>query len=211
MKKNRMPLAIALIIGLSAAYFLSTDHTKASETQRNIANKIIRFHVIANSDSEEDQNLKLSVKEAVITYASPLLENSKDINETREILAENTEEIISIANGVIENHGYSYGVKAYFTTSYFPTKSYGDVTFPSGKYEAYKIEIGESKGKNWWCVMYPPLCFIDASHGVLPDSSKETLKNVLDDEEYESITINNYAKKDLKFRFKYLTFLNKYL
>jgi stage II sporulation protein R len=207
MKKHSFLIILSLAIALFAAYHFSGKNSEAT-IQQDIAEKIIRFHVIANSDSTEDQNLKIKVKDAVLTYVSPLLSNSEDINETRSILTSNTDNIIAVAKNVIAENGYSYDVTANLTTDYFPTKTYGDVTFPPGDYEAYKIEIGDHEGKNWWCVMYPPLCFIDASHGVLPDSSKETLKNMLTEEEYESLTIDN---THFVFRFKYLTFLNKYL
>lgn len=207
MKKHSFLIILSLAIALFAAYHFSGKNSEAA-IQQDIAEKIIRFHVIANSDSTEDQNLKIKVKDAVLTYVSPLLSNSEDINETRSILTSNTDNIIAVAKNVIAENGYSYDVTANLTTDYFPTKTYGDVTFPPGDYEAYKIEIGDHEGKNWWCVMYPPLCFIDASHGVLPDSSKETLKNMLTEEEYESLTIDN---THFVFRFKYLTFLNKYL
>ena len=82
-------------------------------------------------------------------------------------------------------------------------KSYADVTFPPGEYEAFRIDIGDAEGRNWWCVLYPPLCFVDAVYGELPKESKEQLKNVLTDDEYNSITKVRY-----KYRFKYLTFLN---
>lgn len=211
MKKNKIPLMISLIIGIIVTFYYSTDYIKANDLQENIATKIIRFHVIAHSDSQEDQSLKMKVKEAVLKYISPILSNSKDITETRKLLTDNTDAIVSIAQDTIIQNGYNYTVKASLTNCYFPTKTYGDVTFPPGDYEAYKIEIGNSCGSNWWCVMYPPLCFIDASHGILPDSSKNTLKNILNDEEYDSITINNYSDKQIKFKFKYLTFLNKLL
>lgn len=207
MKKHSFLIILSLAIALFAAYHFSGRNSEA-DIQQDIAEKIIRFHVIANSDSTEDQNLKIKVKDAVLTYVSPLLSNSEDINETRRILTSNTDNIIAVAKNVIAENGYSYDVTANLTADYFPTKTYGDVTFPPGDYEAYKIEIGDHEGKNWWCVMYPPLCFIDASHGVLPDSSKETLKNMLTEEEYESLTIDN---THFVFRFKYLTFLNKYL
>lgn len=209
MKKNRLPLILSLLFGLFAAYYFSADNIKANAIQENIANKIIRFHVIANSDSSEDQALKLEVKEAVLTYVSELLVNSVDVNETRSLLISNTENIIAVARETIVNNGYNYNVNASLSTCYFPTKTYGDITFPSGDYEAFKIEIGNSYGSNWWCVMYPPLCFIDASHGVLPDSSKTTLESILNEEEYDAITINSYSNKNITFRFKYLTFLNK--
>ena len=82
-------------------------------------------------------------------------------------------------------------------------KSYADVTFPPGEYEAFRIDIGDAEGRNWWCVLYPPLCFVDAVYGELPKESKEQLKNVLTDDEYNAITKVRY-----KYRFKYLTFLN---
>ena len=78
-------------------------------------------------------------------------------------------------------------VKVYFENCYFPVKSYGDVTFPPGEYEAFRIDIGESAGKNWWCVLYPPLCFVDTVYGVVPDESKDKLKNVLNEEEYHAV------------------------
>ena len=85
-------------------------------------------------------------------------------------------------------------------------KTYADVTFPQGEYEAFRIDIGEANGKNWWCVLYPPLCFVDSVYGELPESSKEELKNVLTDDEYNAITDVQY-----KYKFKYLKFLNKFI
>jgi stage II sporulation protein R len=174
-----------------------------SRLQAGIAKQIIRFHVRANSDSEEDQNLKLLVKDKVVTYMQPLLAESKSIEESRQILSVHTEDIRQLAINTLRSAGSDYDVSVYFEQSYFPMKSYGDFTFPPGVYEAFRVDIGKSEGKNWWCVLYPPLCFVDATYGVLPETSKSTLKNILTDDEYNAITESQY-----KYRFKYLTFLN---
>ena len=118
-------------------------------------------------------------KKASIVYALPFPKKAEDMPE-------------------------NYDVAVYFDNSYFPMKSYGDVTFPPGEYEAFRIDIGAHDGKNWWCVLYPPLCFVDTSYGVLPDTSKDTLKNILTEDEYNAITNTR-----VEYRCKYLTFLNR--
>lgn len=185
--------------------FYQLSHAEASNVQKSIAEKIIRFHVIANSDSEQDQALKLEVKNAVVTYTSDLLKDSRSIDETRQILLEAKKDILQIAQQVIEQNGFTYTVSASLTKCYFPAKSYGEATFPPGEYEAFRIIIGKGEGKNWWCLMYPPLCFLDISYGILPEESKEMLHSSLDTSEYNAI-MNHKTK--VKFRFRYLKFLN---
>ncbi|MGN0480556.1 MAG: stage II sporulation protein R [Lachnospiraceae bacterium] len=187
-----------IMVGLAAA----ESHDKM-KLQEHLAQELIRFHVRANTDSCKDQELKLNVKTAVVEYLYPLLVNSSSIDESREILRKNIDNIKAVATKVVADSNCDYDVAVYFENSYFPMKSYGDITLPPGEYEAFRIDIGSAQGKNWWCVLYPPLCFVDATTGVLPDSSKEQLKNVLTEEEYNAITGN-----DVRFEFKYLTFLN---
>ena len=204
---RRITLLMALLLGVILTYCTSDENKDISELQKDIAGKIIRFHVLANSDSDEDQALKLKVKENVVKYITPLLENSEDINETREILSKIRQEIINIAEETIKNEGYEYDVTAKITYCYFPTKAYGDVVLPPGEYEAFEIEIGEARGKNWWCILYPPLCFVDVTHGVVPDSSKQMLKNILDEDEYEAVT---NVEDNVGYRFKVLEWLGFY-
>ena len=102
---------------------------------------------------------------------------------------------------VIRREGYAYPVTAGLTTAYFPEKTYGDCTFPPGEYEALQIKIGEAEGHNWWCVLYPSLCFVDDTHGVVTEEKKEELKNVLTEEEYDTIT----DTPRIKITFKWLT------
>lgn len=207
-KKRRLSvfIGIVVIVTLMLTGYGSTALYDTAKLQAGIAEGIIRFHVRANSDSYEDQQLKLLVKDRVVTYLEPLLAASGSTQESREILENNTDEIRELALQTLQEEGSSYDVSVYFENSYFPMKSYGDITFPPGEYEAFRIDIGESEGKNWWCVLYPPLCFVDTSYGVLPDESKETLKNILTDDEYNAITNTRY-----EYRFKYFTFLNKIL
>lgn len=198
---------VSIIIGLAYAYITSKPNNDISTIQQGISHKIIRFHVIANSDSDADQALKLKVKEAVVNYTSELLCNSKSISETEDLLSSHTNDIISIANKVISENDYDYPVTAEITDTYFPTKSYGSYTFPPGTYRAFQIKIGEAKGKNWWCVLYPPLCFIDISHGTVNPESEELLKETLTTDEFQAVS-DEYT---VKYRFKYLTFLNYFI
>ena len=198
---------VSIIIGLAYAYITSKPNNDISTIQQGISHKIIRFHVIANSDSDADQALKLKVKEAVVNYTAELLCNSKSISETEDLLSSHTSDIISIANNVISENDYDYPVTAEITDTYFPTKSYGSYTFPPGTYRAFQIKIGEAKGKNWWCVLYPPLCFIDISHGTVNPESEELLKETLTTDEFQAVS-DEYT---VKYRFKYLTFLNYFI
>ena len=159
----------------------------AESIQEGIAGEIIRFHVIANSDSQEDQDLKLLVKDQIVKYMEPILKDAGDISETRVRIQDHLGEIEEKATEVIKSQGYDYPVEAGLTKCYFPIKTYGDCTFPAGEYEALRVCIGEAQGKNWWCVLYPNLCFIDSIHAVVPEEQKEELKNVLTEEEYDSL------------------------
>lgn len=206
-KKHRLFMFFVIIAAASAAVITYKSSMAAeNRLQEDLARQIIRFHVRANSDSERDQQLKLKVKDRVVEYLSPLLEDSESIEESKEILSQSVDTIKEIAVRALNEEGADNSVNVYFEESYFPMKSYADVTFPPGVYEAFRIDIGDSLGKNWWCVLYPPLCFVDSSCGVLPDESKQKLKNILTEDEYNAITDTQYV-----YRFKILTFLNDWL
>ena len=209
MKKGcRLLICLFSVLAVSAIVVMSSIKTNIDEclVQAGIASNIIRFHVRANSDTDTDQQLKIKVKNEVVSYIQPFLENSPSIDASREILSQHIEDIKDTALDTIHKEGFNYNVNVYFEQSYFPMKTYADVTFPPGEYEAFRIDIGEANGKNWWCVLYPPLCFVDSVYGELPESSKEELKNVLTDDEYNAITDVQY-----KYKFKYLKFLNKFI
>lgn len=171
----------------------------------SISNKIIRFHVLANSNSEEDQQLKIKVKDKIIEYIFPKLANSNSLEESRQILADNEEKIIKIANQCIKENGYNYSVNVEFKRENFPEKVYGNITLPQGEYEAFRVLIGQASGENWWCVMFPPICFVDVTKGqVSYDETEEAMKEVLTDEEFGEVNNNVVVdeSKNIKFSLK---------
>jgi stage II sporulation protein R len=172
-----------------------------------IEKEIIRFHVIANSDSEEDQNLKLKVRDAVVDFVYNGLENSTSLEESRKFILDNKSEIENIARKEIENYGYDYKIESMLSRENFPDKVYGELVFPQGEYEAYRILIGEGKGQNWWCVMFPPLCFVDGSKEAIDSSNmiEELEKNSDKDLKLEN------KKSSLKDKNKKIVFKSKLL
>jgi stage II sporulation protein R len=138
------------------------------------------------------------------------LENSEDINKSRKILKENDSRILEIANNEIRREGYSYKVNSTLSETNFPIKTYGNITLPPGKYEAYRIIIGSGQGQNWWCVMFPPLCFVDITKGqVSYKKTEDEMKKVLTPEEYKMVDNSSLGvnKKDIKLKFKLLEIL----
>ena len=169
-------------------------NAKQSQMQEDLAKEVFRFHVLANSDSDEDQALKMQVKEAVIAYMKEEIPDSDSVETTKEWARNHLDAIVNLAKAVIREEGYDYPVIAEVTTCDFPDKTYGDITFPSGRYEALRIEIGDANGQNWWCVLYPNLCFIDAVHAVVPEEGKKDLKKVLQEDTYEMVTATSRFK-----------------
>ena len=187
-------LIAGIVMGMTIYRQSVLVEAKVEKTQEKLAEEVLRFHVLANSDSEEDQQLKMKVKEAVIAYMKRELPNAESVEETKEWTGSHEKELEEVAGRVISEEGYTYPVKAELTESYFPQKTYGDVTFPAGEYEALRIEIGKPKGHNWWCVLYPNLCFLDTTNAVVPDKGKKQLKQVLTEEEYSKVTANTKFK-----------------
>ena len=133
---------------------------------------------------------------------------TKDVetkDEVIEIAKAHISNFQKIAKNVVEQNGYDYDVNVEIGNFSFPTKTYGDISFPAGFYDALKVEIGKAEGQNWWCVMFPPLCFVDVTSGVVPEESKENLQENLGDEEYDIISEN---KDDgiLSIKFKIIEF-----
>ena len=165
----------------------------------DIQESVFRLHVIANSDSTEDQNLKYIVRDSVIDYINEISKDASSKDEVIAIAKEHLTEIEEIALQTVKDNGYDYPVKVSIGNFAFPSKKYGDITLPPGYYDALKIEIGEAAGQNWWCVMFPPLCFVDVTSGVVPEESKEIMKDNLTDEEYDLIS-GKSADVEIKFK-----------
>jgi len=195
---NKLKKSIILII-LLLIYLLVSTLNYVQATSSNISNELFRLHVIANSNSNEDQNLKYKVRDGVIKYVESISKNATSKNDIINIVTENSENIKSIAEQIIKDEGYSYSVKINVGNFSFPTKHYGDISLPSGFYDALRIEIGNASGENWWCVMFPPLCFVDITTGIVPEESKTTLQENLETEEYALISEDSGV---MKFKFK---------
>lgn len=173
--------------------------------QPSIASKILRFHVLANSDSDADQAVKEEVRDAVGVYLGPLLQDAENVEETKQIIEENMEQIVSVAKDTLTEHGYAYDVKAQIARADFPEKTYGAYTFPKGEYEALQIVIGEGKGQNWWCVLYPNMCFRGSVFEVVEEEAKEALREVLSPWEYADV----FDSGEVEVRFKFLDFFKR--
>ncbi len=184
------------ICAISYADYVSTD----------IADSVFRLHVIANSDSNADQNLKYTVRDRLLEYMDELCSNCSTKEEAISIAQQNIENFKQIALDTIKNEGFDYSVNVRIGNFEFPTKHYGDISLPAGYYDALRVEIGEAKGQNWWCVMFPPLCFTDVTSGVVPEESKEDLEETLTDEEFSIVSDN--SSFDFKIKFKILEILN---
>jgi stage II sporulation protein R len=186
LKKDKKILLVSLSVGFVSCFIWGIFATQVySETiQTGISQKVVRFHVRANSDTAEDQRLKLAVRDRILSEMGEELEACKNVEETKKLLQHSLERIEMVAQQEIVAQGYDNSVKAYLTTELFPKKQYGDLTFPSGMYTALRVDIGEAKGQNWWCVMFPPMCYVDAACQEVTEETKGRLAGTLTAEEY---------------------------
>ena len=182
-------------------YICALSYVNAIST--GLENNLFRLHVIANSNSNEDQNLKYIVRDNLINYMNSISLNCKTKEDAINIAKEHENDFYQIAKQTIEENGYNYEVKIEIGNFNFPTKTYGDISIPAGYYDALRVKIGKAEGQNWWCVMFPPLCFVDVSSGVVPDESKNILENELSNEEYSIISTNSNT---INFKFKLIEF-----
>ena len=186
--KYRVSLCVSALCFFTAFLIAMSARQQGGEAlAARIAPEILRFHILANSDSDEDQQLKLEVKGLVIDYVSRNLGDSATKAQTAGWLLDNREAIEDMAHSYLVSRGKDYPVTLELAQDYFPTKAYGDMVFPCGTYDAARITIGSGRGHNWWCVLYPPLCYTDAMNAVVPETSRETLKALIPDEDYEAL------------------------
>lgn len=160
LKNISLMFTLCLII-ISANILMGNIEVHNSTIYDEKGDNLIRLHVLANSDSPKDQKVKLIVRDAIIQYLSPKLKDVKSSIIARQIVMDNKLQLIEISKSVLLTNGFSYPVNIEIGIFDFPMKSYGDLTLPEGKYEAVRVLLGEAKGANWWCVLFPPLCFID--------------------------------------------------
>lgn len=190
-----------ILIFLLFIYTIICAVSYVNAVSSNIESSVFRLHVIANSDSKEDQDLKYIVRDNILTYINEISKNALTKEEVIEIAQNNIDTIKQIAQETVYENGYNYSVNIKIGNFAFPTKQYGDISLPAGFYDALRVEIGSASGQNWWCVMFPPLCFVDVSSGVVPEESKEVLQENLSYEEYNLLS-ENQNNSDMNFKFK---------
>ena len=189
-KKNiRHKFELSIIIALIVSIFVGIDTCSAN--CEDIRENIFRLHVIANSDSQEDQQLKLAVRDRIISIGGDIFAQVHNKQEAETIVRPMLSEFQRAAEDVIKEQGYDYSVKVTISNEYFNTRIYEKVTLPAGKYDALRIIIGSGEGKNWWCVMFPPMC--------LPAAEEtQTLNQVLSEEDLQFVS----EYQDYEVRFK---------
>ena len=179
-------LTLALLIGLLAVLPIHSES--------NVYDSVLRLHVIANSDSDEDQALKLLVRDAVLREAQSLLQNVSDRKNAEIIISQNTEHLRLTAEKAVRENGFSYPVSISLGKENYPTKIYESCAFPAGEYTSLQIFIGNASGQNWWCVLFPPLCLSAAT-------DKDAFASVgITDGQYQIITDTKNPKYKIRFK-----------
>ncbi len=158
--QKRIGVVLLCLLSCVGVFLFLHDEGIIAEDQ------LIRFHVIAHSDSVEDQDVKLMVRNAVLDYLNPLLMKAESEAEAYDIVSNQLEALDEIAETVLAKEGFDYKAEVLLGESQFPTKAYGDLVLPAGTYQALKIELGDAMGKNWWCVLFPPLCYVNIGEGI---------------------------------------------
>ena len=179
---------VALILGIAITGYVTTY---CETVKSNISKSVVRLHVVANSNSPYDQQLKLEVRDKILDWLSE--QDFQSVEQAKEVTENSIEKITKTANNVVAEKGFYYPVKCKTGNFMFPTKSYGEAKLPKGEYYALRVEIGEAKGENWWCVLYPQLCFSEFG-----EQSKAKLKETLDSEAYSLVTESE------KYKFKFM-------
>lgn len=194
---------VKMVIILTFLLFIYTSICAISYAQNistDIASSVFRLHVIANSDSKEDQDLKYKVRDNLLKYMNKICKDCTSKEDAISLVEKNKDIFKQIALDTIRNEGFFYDVNINIGNFEFPTKNYGDISLPAGLYDALRVEIGEAKGQNWWCVMFPPLCFVDVTTGIVPEESKKEMKEAMPEEEYSLISNTNNSEVNFKFK-----------
>lgn len=195
-----------IIFTLLILFVFISIHSYATTVSQDLSDNFFRLHILANSDSAEDQALKLKVRDNIIEYMNTLTYEGLSKKEAINLTQNNLTTFKTIAEKTIKDEGYNYPVNLEIGNFYFPTKVYGNISLPAGYYDALKIEIGKAQGQNWWCSLFPPLCFVDISSGVIDESSEENLKENLSEDEFAIITEDS---ETIKLKFKIVEMLAK--
>lgn len=199
MVKNLKNFFIILFLFFTFLLINITSYSK--DVKQGLAENFFRLHIIANSNSPIDQELKFKVRDSVLEYINEEIPNNLSKDEVILEVQNKLADIKLIAESTIKSYGFNYDINLEINNFYFPTKNYYNLSLPAGYYDALKISIGNAQGENWWCSLFPPLCFIDMSSGKITEDSKNNLKSSLSNEEFEII---NKSNPSIRLKFKFL-------
>ena len=185
---------VAVVTVVAAVFSVVSFASGCAEVRHDV----LRLHVVGASDSEFDQSLKLKVRDAVLEKGGELFDGTVTADEAEKIITPRIDELKAVAEEVLKENGCDYKVDIQVGEEYFTTRCYENFTMPAGVYNAVRVNIGSAEGKNWWCVMFPPLCFTDGATGKMDNEGTEYLKKTLSEDEYRLISLND----DMKFKFK---------
>ncbi len=217
---------IGIVLGLLGGVLLSVvidffkrdsnkDENQAEylvEDRTGLEEKILRFHIKANSNSAEDIMLKYVVRDEVLNAIGKEISECDVKDEVEEYLEENLDYIEEIAQRMVYSEGYGYDVNAYVKEDYFPIRQYGEVVLPAGRYKALEIDIGDALGENFWCMLYPMMCFTMDSAAVISREGEENLRREISDEEYEKLFVkHDVSDMDIEVKFKLAEWLENTL
>lgn len=193
MKTSKILLLLCVFVLCAAVCNILPVHG-----EEKIYESVVRLHVLANSDSDEDQALKLKVRDAILSYISPRVIDSASREDAIRILNSELEEIKKTATKAVADEGYDYSVDVTLTLEDYPTRNYESMSFPSGEYVSLRVMIGEAEGQNWWCVLFPPLCLSAASERA--ENEEAFIAVGLNSDQYKIITETDDAKYYLRFK-----------
>lgn len=190
-------LFLSLLLVTESPRYLQNKST--STLQQQIATQVLRFHIRANSDTVADQQKKLRIKQSLLEWLTPILSENTSKSETIQCIRKNLPDIRKEATRMAAPEPVTVTLQK----EWFPEKTYGTCTFPEGIYDALRVDIGQAKGHNWWCVLYPSLCFADALEPSMTEEGEEKLQQVLDEDAYDLLL----HPQKLKIRFRLEFFL----
>lgn len=195
--------SLFLIFLLFIIYFIFSSISYSSTISNDLENNLFRLRVIANSNSEEDQNLKLQVRNNILNYLNQFSFKTK--NETISHLQNSKSDIEEVISKTIEENGFNYTYEYEITNSFYPLKYYNSITLPSGNYDGLQIKLGKAEGKNWWCILFPPMCLINSSTCTLEEEKNTISESNLSTESTKIIQSN---QSSYKIKFKIVDFIN---
>lgn len=216
-KQLFIPICISALFGLPAvsSYIQSDTAREQAALSQELSAKLLRFRVLANSDSTADQAQKNKVSQALASWLRPMLSSCSSKEEARAALARALPAVEKKANELAALYGKDYDVSCCLGPHTFPAKLYQDLAFPAGEYDTFLVTIGDGAGSNWWCLAYPPLCFAEESYVTVPQESDAKLQELLSDEAYDSlhpeIPGESAPQKDVSFCFGLFPFFNRFL